>query len=91
MWYPDKEYDELVASARKCGFRVGRGRNSQLRLFVMTATGEYRAKSSALRGRLDRLEKFKTLVKAVITGYEMFGEVSKYDMDRLAAVLRGDE
>ena len=37
IWFPDEDYAELVALARQAGFRVSRGRGSQLRLFVMAA------------------------------------------------------
>ena len=37
IWFPDKDYNELVLLAKRAGFRVGRGRSSQLRLFVMVA------------------------------------------------------
>jgi len=37
IWFPDDEFEQLVALARQAGFRVSRGRGSQLRLFVMMA------------------------------------------------------
>jgi len=37
IWFPDEDFDQLVTLARQAGFRVSRGRGSQLRLFVMTA------------------------------------------------------
>jgi len=37
IWFPDDEYEKLVALAKQSGFRVSRGRGSQLRLFVMAA------------------------------------------------------
>lgn len=35
IWFPDEEFEQLVTLARQAGFRVSRGRGSQLRLFVM--------------------------------------------------------
>ena len=35
IWFPDDEFEKLVALAKQSGFRVNRGRGSQLRLFVM--------------------------------------------------------
>jgi hypothetical protein len=37
LQFPEKDYQQLVTLARKAGFRVSRGRGSQLRLFVMAA------------------------------------------------------
>ncbi len=37
IWFTDSDYAELVLLARQAGFRVSRGRGSQLRLFVMAA------------------------------------------------------
>ena len=37
IWFPDKDFEQLVSLARQSGFRVSRGRGSQLRLFVMAA------------------------------------------------------
>jgi len=37
LWFPDDEFEQLVTLARQAGFRVSRGRGSQLRLFVMAA------------------------------------------------------
>lgn len=37
IWFPDEDYEQLVTLARQAGFRVSRGRGSQLRLFVMAA------------------------------------------------------
>ena len=37
LWFPDDEFEKLVALAKQAGFRVSRGRGSQLRLFVMAA------------------------------------------------------
>ena len=37
IWFPDEEFEQLVALAKQAGFRVSRGRGSQLRLFVMAA------------------------------------------------------
>lgn len=37
IWFPDKEFEQLVTLAKQTGFRVSRGRGSQLRLFVMAA------------------------------------------------------
>lgn len=37
LQFPEQDYQQLVALARQVGFRVSRGRGSQLRLFVMAA------------------------------------------------------
>ena len=37
IWFPDEDFEQLVAFAKQAGFRVSRGRGSQLRLFVMAA------------------------------------------------------
>ena len=37
IWFPDSDFEQLVELARECGFRVSRGRGSQLRQFVMAA------------------------------------------------------
>lgn len=37
IWFPDDEFEQLVTLAKQAGFRVSRGRGSQLRLFVMAA------------------------------------------------------
>lgn len=37
IWFPDEDFEQLVALAKQAGFRVSRGRGSQLRLFVMAA------------------------------------------------------
>ena len=37
LWFPDEDFEQLVALAKQAGFRVSRGRGSQLRLFVMAA------------------------------------------------------
>lgn len=37
IWFPDNEFEQLVTLAKQAGFRVSRGRGSQLRLFVMAA------------------------------------------------------
>ena len=37
LWFPDKDFEQLVTLAKQAGFRVSRGRGSQLRLFVMAA------------------------------------------------------
>ena len=52
IWFPDDDFEQLVLLAKQAGFRVSRGRGSQLRLFVMAAantvcTGQERAGSAA--------------------------------------------
>lgn len=47
IWFPDEDFEQLVTLARQAGFRVSRGRGSQLRLFVMAAA------NTACTGRLD--------------------------------------
>ena len=42
IWFPDEDYAELVTLAKQAGFRVSRGRGSQLRLFVMAAANTAR-------------------------------------------------
>ena len=37
IWFPDEDFEQLVTLAKQAGFRVSRGRGSQLRLFVMAA------------------------------------------------------
>ena len=37
LQFPEQDYLQLVTLARQAGFRVSRGRGSQLRLFVMAA------------------------------------------------------
>ena len=40
LQFPEQDYQQLVALARQAGFRVSRGRGSQLRLFVMAAANK---------------------------------------------------
>ena len=40
LWFPDEDFEQLVKLARQAGFRVSRGRGSQLRLFVMAAANK---------------------------------------------------
>ena len=40
LQFPDTDYQQLCALARQAGFRVSRGRGSQLRLFVMAAANK---------------------------------------------------
>lgn len=40
LQFPEQDYQQLVALARQVGFRVSRGRGSQLRLFVMAAANK---------------------------------------------------
>ena len=37
LQFPEQDYQKLVTLAKQAGFRVSRGRGSQLRLFVMAA------------------------------------------------------
>ena len=37
IWFPDEDFEQLIMLAKQAGFRVSRGRGSQLRLFVMAA------------------------------------------------------
>lgn len=46
IWFPDEDFEQLVTLAKQAGFRVSRGRGSQLRLFVMAAA------NTACSGRL---------------------------------------
>ena len=43
LWFPDEDFEQLVTLARQAGFRVSRGRGSQLRLFVMAAANTARS------------------------------------------------
>lgn len=40
LQFPEQDYQQLCDLARKAGFRVSRGRGSQLRLFVMAAANK---------------------------------------------------
>ena len=40
IWFPDDDFEQLVTLAKQAGFRVSRGRGSQLRLFVMAAANK---------------------------------------------------
>ena len=40
LQFPEQDYLQLVTLAKQAGFRVSRGRGSQLRLFVMTAANK---------------------------------------------------
>lgn len=40
VWFPDEDFEQLVTLAKQAGFRVSRGRGSQLRLFVMAAANK---------------------------------------------------
>ena len=40
LQFPEQDYQQLVALAKQAGFRVSRGRGSQLRLFVMAAANK---------------------------------------------------
>ena len=37
IYFTDEAYQQITEAARKCGFRVSRGRGSQIALFVVTA------------------------------------------------------
>lgn len=39
IYLTDEQYAAVVASARKCGFRVQRGRGSQLAAFIVASAG----------------------------------------------------
>lgn len=40
LQFPEQDYQQLVTLAKQAGFRVSRGRGSQLRLFVMAAANK---------------------------------------------------
>ena len=40
LQFPEQDYQQLCDLARQAGFRVSRGRGSQLRLFVMAAANK---------------------------------------------------
>jgi len=37
IYFTDEAYQQITEAARKCGFRVSRGRGSQIALFVVAA------------------------------------------------------
>jgi len=37
IYFTDEAYEQITEAARQCGFRVSRGRGSQIALFVVTA------------------------------------------------------
>ena len=48
IYFTDDRYEQIVEAARKCGYRVSRGRGSQLAQFVVMAS------NTACSGRLVR-------------------------------------
>lgn len=40
IYFSDQAYEQIVAAARACGFRVQRGRGSQLAQFVVMAANK---------------------------------------------------
>lgn len=38
IYFTDEAYRQITEAARRCGFRVSRGRGSQISLFVVAAT-----------------------------------------------------
>jgi len=40
IWLTDEQYQQITEAARHCGFRVQRGRGSQLALFVVAAANK---------------------------------------------------
>ena len=47
IYFTDEAYQQITEAARQCGFRVSRGRGSQIALFVVAAA------NTACTGRLD--------------------------------------
>lgn len=70
IWFPDSDFEQLVELARECGFRVSRGRGSQLRQFVMAAS------NAACNGRLVRPAK-KALSKSKKASVKVAGSPSR--------------
>ncbi len=40
IYFTDEAYQQITEAARQCGFRVSRGRGSQLALFVVAAANK---------------------------------------------------
>ncbi len=40
IYFTDEAYQQVTEAARQCGFRVSRGRGSQIALFVVTAANK---------------------------------------------------
>ena len=40
IYFTDEAYQQITEAARLCGFRVSRGRGSQIALFVVTAANK---------------------------------------------------
>ena len=40
IYFTDEAYQQITEAARQCGFRVSRGRGSQIALFVVTAANK---------------------------------------------------
>jgi len=40
IYFTDEAYQQITEAARLCGFRVSRGRGSQIALFVITAANK---------------------------------------------------
>ena len=66
IWFPDEDYAELVTLAKQAGFRVSRGRGSQLRLFVMAAANT--AYSGRLVSRPEKVDPKSKKVSAKVAG-----------------------
>lgn len=64
IWFPDEDYEQLVTLARQAGFRVSRGRGSQLRLFVMAAANK--ASSGRLVSPPEKVESKSKKVSAKV-------------------------
>jgi hypothetical protein len=43
IFFQDEQFDQIVKAARACGYVVGRGRGSQLALFVVAAANTARS------------------------------------------------
>lgn len=61
LQFPEQDYQQLVALAKQAGFRVSRGRGSQLRLFVMAAAN----KACTGRGLQPPAKQVKSTAKAI--------------------------
>lgn len=48
IYFSDDRFEQIIEAAKQCGFRVSRGRGSQLALFVVMAS------NTACSGRLVR-------------------------------------
>lgn len=48
IYFTDEAYQQITEAARQCGFRVSRGRGSQIALFVVAAANTARSGQGVL-------------------------------------------